>query len=433
MELLSPSGSLQKLQYAIYYGADAVYASGKNFGLRAKSTNLSDKELEEATKFCHSQNKKIFVTVNIFAHNSDLKKITEHLHFLQKINIDGVIISDPGVFALAKENTPSIPVHISTQANVTSWKAAEFWCKQGAKRIILARELSILEIKEIKQRVPEIELEMFVHGAMCMSYSGRCLLSSYLNNRSANRGNCAQPCRWKYALTEETRPGQFFPLEEDENGTYILNSKDLCLFDRLAEIKEAGVDSIKIEGRMKSLYYVANVTRTYREALDLISNGKRPSQDLISELDKVSHRHYSEAFFDNFDSSQTQNYDSSSYIRNYQFIGGIVNVSDSFVEINCKAKFSSGEEIEIIFPDRKKDITLKVQYIYDEENEPISFSKPNTIAKINLQGFKKLADLDRGIVRKKICNPIVPMGEKKKSFVQSTKRINHRDGGDTEK
>ena len=433
MELLSPAGSLQKLQYAIYYGADAVYTSGKNFGLRAKSTNLSDDELEEATKFCHSKNKKIFVTVNIFAHNSDLKKIKAHLHFLQKIKIDGVIISDPGVFALVRENAPEIPVHISTQANVTSWKAAEFWFKQGAKRIILARELSITEIREIKQKIPEIELEMFVHGAMCMSYSGRCLLSSYLNNRSANRGNCTQPCRWKYALTEETRPGQFFPIEEDDNGTYIMNSKDLCLFDRLEEIKDVGIDSIKIEGRMKSLYYVANVTRTYRETLELLSIGKNPSQDLRTELDKVSHRHYSEAFFDNFDSTQTQNYDSSSYIRNYQFIGEIINVSDSFIEINCKAKFSVGEEIEIIFPNRKNDITFKVQNIYNEENEPISFSKPNTIVKINLQGFKNLAGLDRGIVRKKICNPIVPMGKKdKNNFPADQKVEDHRDGGDTE-
>ena len=443
MELLSPAGSLQKLQYAIYFGADAVYCSGKDFGLRAKSTNLSDEELEEAVKFCHSQNKKIFVTVNIFAQNSDLKKIKNFLLFLEQIKIDAVIISDPGVFALAKENAPQIPIHVSTQANVTSWKTAEFWLKQGAKRIISARELSITEIKEIKQRVPEIELEMFVHGAMCMSYSGRCLLSSYLNDRSANRGNCTQPCRWKYALTEETRPGQFFPIEEDEHGTYILNSKDLCLFDRLEEIKDAGIDSIKIEGRMKSMYYVANLTRIYREALDLIEEGQIPSNDLNAELDKVSHRIYSEAFFDQFDSSYTQNYDSSSYIRNYQFIGEIADVTDSFLEINCKAKFSVGEEIEIIFPDRKSDISILVKSIYNEENEPIDSSKPNTVAKINLQGFKNLfknlqgfknlEGLDHGIVRKRICNPIVPMGNMDKNdFPAEQKKEDHRDGGDTE-
>ncbi len=402
MELLSPAGSLQKLKYAIYYGADAVYCSGKDFGLRAKSTNLSDRELEEAAAFCHSLNRKIFVTVNIFAHNSDLKKIAEHLNFLQTINIDAVIVSDPGVFISAIENAPDLPIHISTQANVTSWKSAEFWFKQGAKRIITARELTINEIKEIKQKVPEIELEIFVHGAMCMSYSGRCLLSSYLNNRSANRGNCTQPCRWKYALTEETRPGQFFPLEEDKNGTYILNSKDLCLFDRLAEIKNAGVDCIKIEGRMKSLYYTANLTRTYREALDLIDNGKTLSDDLKAELDKVSHRIYSEAFFEHFDSIQTQNYASSSYIRNFQFIGEISKVSDSFIEIDCKAKFSVRDEIEIIFPNREQDLIIKVEEILNEENEPVEFSKPNEIIKLNLRDFKNLDCFEYGIVRKKI-------------------------------
>ncbi len=254
MELLAPAGNFQKLQYAIHYGADAVYTAGKNFSLRAQSDNLSQKELKQATEFCHSLHKKIYVAVNIFAHNSDLDDLPEYLEFLQKIKIDAIIISDPGIFLLSRKYAPEIPIHISTQANVTSWRSAEFWQNLGAKRIILARELTISEIKEIHSKLPESELEIFVHGAMCMSYSGRCLLSSFLNRRSANRGNCTQPCRWKFNLMEETRPGEYFPIEEDKYGTYILNSKDLCLFDRLAEIKKSGINSIKIEGRQNEEY-----------------------------------------------------------------------------------------------------------------------------------------------------------------------------------
>ncbi|MCK4653198.1 MAG: U32 family peptidase, partial [Candidatus Cloacimonetes bacterium] len=264
MELLSPAGNIKKLKYAINYGADAVYTAGRKFGLRAKCLNLSYEELKEAVNFCHHNVKKIYITVNIFAHNSDLEKIPSYLKFLQKIKVDAVIVSDPGVLELVKEHTPELPIHVSTQANITSWKSAEFWFKQGAKRIILARELTISEIRRIREKVPGIELEMFIHGAMCMSYSGRCLLSSFLNNRSANRGYCTQPCRWEYHLIEQTRPGEYFQIEEDKYGSYILNSKDLCLIDRLSEIMEAGINSVKIEGRMKSLYYVANVTRTYK-------------------------------------------------------------------------------------------------------------------------------------------------------------------------
>ena len=292
MELLSPAGDLHKLKYAVLYGANAVYTAGTQFGLRAKSGNLTREELKQAVEFCHSNKKKIYITVNIFAHNKDIDKLPVYLQFLQSIVVDAFIISDPGIFSLAREYAPEIPIHISTQANVTSWKSAEFWFQQGAKRIIIARELSISEIKKIREKVPGIELEMFVHGAMCISYSGRCLLSSFLNNRSANQGYCTQPCRWEYGLAEKTRPNEFFSLEEDKYGSYILNSKDLCLVNRLKEIIDAGLDSIKIEGRMKSHYYVANVTRTYKSVIKLIFENKKIPNNLKEELNKVSHRHY---------------------------------------------------------------------------------------------------------------------------------------------
>jgi len=400
MELLSPAGNYKKLQYAIHYGADAIYTAGKNFSLRAQSDNLSEKELKQATEFCHSLHKKIYVAVNIFAHNSDLEDLPSYLEFLQKIKIDAIIISDPGIFLLSRKHAPEVPIHISTQANVTSWKSAEFWQNLGTKRIILARELTISEIKEIRSKLPALELEMFVHGAMCMSYSGRCLLSSFLNRRSANRGNCTQPCRWKYNLVEETRPEEYFPIEEDKYGTYILNSKDLCLFDRLAEIKKSGINSIKIEGRMKSIYYVANLTRTYKEALACFEENQNAKEfkSLKSELDKISHRVYTEAFFDEFDASSTQNYSTSSYIRKYQFIGEIIKTEKAFAFINCKGKISLNDEIEIIFPKRANDIVLEVANLFDEDGNPISFTKPNTVFKIDLK--REIPEF--GIVRKKI-------------------------------
>jgi U32 family peptidase len=398
MELLAPGGDLNKIKYAVIYGADAVYAAGKSFGLRAKSTNLSNEELVKATEFCHSHKRKLYITVNIFAHNEDANKLPEYLEFLQSIKVDALILSDPAVFSLAREFAPEIPIHISTQANVTSWKAAEFWMNLGAKRIILARELTISEIAEIRKKVPEIELEMFVHGAMCMSYSGRCLLSSFLNARSANQGQCTQPCRWEYQLTEKSRPGESFEISEDERGTYIMNSKDLCLIRRLEEIEEAGLTSIKIEGRMKSLYYVANAVRIYKEGLRNIKNNQNLQPELIDELDKISHRHYSEAFFDRFDSAATQFHGSSAYIRNYQFIGEIKSNSGKIAEVAIRAKFQIGEKIEFIFPDRKDDFSWQVDSICDEENNPISFTKPNTTIKITLP--KNIPDY--GIVRIKL-------------------------------
>ncbi len=395
MELLAPAGDLNKLKYAVYFGADAVYAAGNNFGLRAKSTNFSEIHLKEAVDFCHKHGRKIYITVNIFAHNSDLEQLPKYLTFLHRIGVDALIISDPGVFSLAKEFAPDVDIHISTQANVTSWRAVDFWYKLGAKRIILARELGIKEITEIKKKVPKIELEIFVHGAMCMSYSGRCLISAFLNNRSANRGLCTQPCRWEYNLVEKSRPGEFFKIEEDERGSYFFNSKDLNLIKRIPQIKKSGIDSIKIEGRMKSLYYVAAVTRTYKSAIE--EGSTVVHRDIQEELNKVSHRVYSEAFFDKFDSSETQHYGSSAYIRDYQFVGEVHKVEGTSVFISIKAKFCIGDEIEFIFPDRKDDLKIIVKNIFNEENKMIQLTKPNTIIRLDLD--KKLPEW--GIVRKK--------------------------------
>jgi len=398
MEILAPAGSLTKLKYAILYGADAVYTGGKHLNLRSKSSNLSPGELQEAVKFCHSRGKKIYITVNAFAHNEDLESLPEYLQFLNRIDVDGIILSDPGIFNLVKEHAPNIQIHISTQANITSWKSAEFWYKLGASRIILARELTLDEIREIKQKLPELELEMFVHGAMCMSYSGRCLLSAFLNGRDANRGNCSHPCRWKYSLVEETRKDSSFPIEEDEFGTYILNSKDLCLFNRLKDLVDAGLSSLKIEGRMKSLYYVANLSRVYKRSVSDIIEGLEPSEKLKNELDKVSHRIYTEGFVDGFDASITQNYDSSSYIRNYQYLGTITKIDYKTIYVDVRSKFALNDFVELIFPDPEEDLEIEIKEIFSEENQPITFTKPNTTIKLNLQKAVK----PYGILRKRI-------------------------------
>jgi putative protease len=394
IEVLAPAGNLEKLRYAVYYGADAVYAAGKNFGLRAASGNLSNQELQIAARFCHENQRKLYVTVNIFAHNYDADALAEYLEFLQEIEVDAIILSDPGVLYLAKKHCPNLEFHISTQANITSWMSAKYWQDQGASRVILARELGIEEIRGIHEKCPDLELEMFVHGAMCMSYSGRCLLSAHLNQRDANRGACSHPCRWEYSITERTRPNQPFDLEEDARGTYILNSKDLCLIKRLQEIREAGICSIKIEGRMKSLYYAANVTRVYRDAL--YNADKFELYD--TELDKVSHRVYCEGFFDGFDSSATQYYESSAYMRNYQFLGEIVESDDEFATIAMRAKFSLGDNVEFIFPNMSEDYVWKADKIFAENGEEIDFTKPNTKIKVPVSHpIPK-----HGIIRKKI-------------------------------
>ena len=353
-ELLAPAGNMEKLKMAILYGADAVYLGGEAYGLRAQGGNFSRAELAEAVQFAHAREKKIYATVNVYPRNDELSALPEYLFFLQQVGVDAILVSDLGVFSVAREVAPNLPVHISTQANTINYAAADAWARLGAERVVLARELSAAEIREIHARC-DVELEMFVHGAMCISYSGRCLMSNYFTGRDANRGNCAQACRWRYALMEETRPGQYFPVEEDARGTYIFNSKDLCLMPYLAEVIESGVDSLKIEGRMKSVHYVASVTKAYRMAIDAYFDApERFTVDpaWMEELDKVSHRDYTDGFFHGGPPTDAQIYGSSSYTQTSDFVGLVLDydAETGYALVEQRNHMRVGEEIEIFQP-----------------------------------------------------------------------------------
>ena len=301
IELLAPAGDLEKLKMAIMYGADAVYLGGEAFGLRTASKNFTMEEIKEGVEFAHSRNKKIYVTMNIIPHNEDLQGLEDYVLELYNNNIDGVIVSDPGIFSIIRKTTPELPIHLSTQASVTNYETIMFWYELGIRRIVLARELSLKEIEEIIERVPkDLEIEVFIHGAMCISYSGRCLLSNYMTGRDANMGDCAQACRWKYRLVEEKRPGEYFPVFEDEKGTFIMNSKDLCMLEHIDKLINAGIKSFKIEGRVKSSYYVATVIRSYRMAIDEYyrdPENYKFNESLLDEIKKVSHRDFTTGFY----------------------------------------------------------------------------------------------------------------------------------------
>ncbi|MCF8009786.1 MAG: U32 family peptidase [Clostridiales bacterium] len=373
-ELLAPAGDMEKLEVAVAYGADAVYLGGTSFGLRAAAATFDENELVRAVGFAHWYGVKVYVTVNIFAHNKDIQELQSYLKYLEKIEVDGVIISDPGVIELARETVPRLPVHLSTQANTTNWKSARFWEKQGVKRIILARELSLKEIKEIKENV-NLPLEMFVHGAMCISYSGRCLLSNYMTGRDSNMGDCSQACRWKYALVEEKRPGEYYPIEEDRRGTYILSSRDLCLLHQLPRLIDAGVDSFKIEGRVKSIHYVAAVTRVYRKAIDACINdpeGYSMQEEWANEIGKVSNREYISGFIDGPPDKDGFTPVKGIYNRPYTFVGVARNVDkqNGWIEIEQRNHFSRGEELEVM-PPRGDIFSIKVDEMYDIEGNPI--------------------------------------------------------------
>lgn len=353
-ELLAPAGNLEKAEIAFAYGADAVYVGGKNFSLRAGAGNFSLDEIQGGIELAHRLGKRLYVAVNIFAHNRDLEGLPEFLLQLQALGVDGVIISDPGILAVARSVAPSLPVHLSTQANCTNRESARFWEAQGVERIILARELTLEEIKDIRDSV-SIQVEAFVHGAMCVSYSGRCLLSSYLTGRSANRGDCAHPCRWEYHLVEQQRPGEFLPVIEEDRGTYILNANDLRMIEHVPALVEAGIDSFKIEGRMKSVHYVATVTKAYREAIDsYFENPKDWKLDgrWLEELEKVSHRAYSTGFFFQKPGKNEQTYTHSGYIRTHEFVGRVLKYypQESTALIEQRNKFSVGDDLEIIGP-----------------------------------------------------------------------------------
>lgn len=380
LELLAPAGDLEKLKMAILYGADACYLGGEKFGLRAGSKNFTREEMIEGIKFAHDRGKKIYVTTNIIAHNKHLDGIEKYFENLLEMDVDALIISDPGYIEIAKKYIPDMELHLSTQANTTNYMTANFWYTQGIKRIVCARELSIKEIADMKKNInPNLEIEIFGHGAMCMSYSGRCLISNFMANRDANLGDCAQPCRWNYTLMEEKRPGEYYPIVEDENGTYFFNSKDLCLIREIDKIIESGIDSLKIEGRMKTAYYVATVVRAYRNAIDEYYNSDSKykfNEKWFEEVSKVSNRDFTTAFFYEKNSlKDAQNYSSSSYIRTYDFIGLVLEYDEKtgLSKVQQRNKFLAGDEVEIIGPDTE-EINTKIYEIYDKNMNKIEMS-----------------------------------------------------------
>ncbi len=373
-ELLAPAGNMEKCKMALRYGADAVYLGGKMFGLRAFANNFEIDEIKEACDFAHSLGKKVYVTVNIFAHNSDIEKLPEYLLALEKANVDALLISDLGVWMTARRVVPNLPLHVSTQANTTNWASAQAWQDLGAARVVLARELSLAEVAEIGAKT-NVELEAFVHGAMCISYSGRCLLSSYLTGRDGNRGACAQACRWEYTLHEKNRPGENYDLEEDEHGSYVMNSKDLCLIARIPELVKAGVCSLKIEGRMKSVHYVATVVSVYRKAIDAFMadpDNYKVQTEWIEELNKISHRPYTEGFAFNRPGAEGQVYTTSSYEQTHDFAGVVLSYDKTAQKalIEQRNNVKKGELLEVLMPDGTL-LPLELKNMQDEDGTPI--------------------------------------------------------------
>jgi putative protease len=376
VELLVPAGSLEVLKVAVDYGADAVYIGGQAYGLRAKADNFSIEEMKKAVKYAHAKNAKVYVTANIFAHNYDIEGMKAYFEQLKDTGVDAVLVSDPGIFLLAKETMPDMELHISTQANNTNYLTYNFWYNMGAKRVVTARELSLVEIKQIREHIPEdMEIESFMHGAMCISYSGRCLLSSYFTGRDANRGACTHPCRWKYHIVEETRPGEYMPVNEDDRGTYIFNSKDLCMIEHIPEMIDAGIDSFKIEGRMKTALYVATVARTYRKAIDDYMESPelyRSNMEYYkSEIAKCTYRQFTTGFYFGKTDQDSQIYDNNTYIKNCTYIGNVQEVTeDGLVAFEQKNKFSVGEEIECMNFDGTNTV-CRVEEIYNDRMEPM--------------------------------------------------------------
>ena len=389
-ELLVPASCLEVLRIAVKFGADAVYIGGEAFGLRAKAKNFTMEEMAEGIRFAHAHQVKVYVTANILAHNDDLEGVRAYFRELKEIGPDALIISDPGVFMIAREELPDMELHVSTQANNTNYQTYQFWYGLGAKRVVSARELSLKEIREIRDRIPEdMEIESFIHGAMCISYSGRCLLSNYFTGRDANRGACTHPCRWKYAVVEDTRPGEYMPVYENERGTYIFNSKDLCMIEHIPDLIASGMDSLKIEGRMKTALYVATVARTYRKALD--DYAKDPAlyeanmEWYHEEIGKCTYREFTTGFYYGKPDQETQIYDSNTYVKNYTYLG-IVGEQDvrGRYRIEQRNKFSVGETIEVMKPDGR-NLSVMVQAIYDEEGNAVdSAPHPKQVLYIDL-------------------------------------------------
>ncbi|MCX4268348.1 MAG: U32 family peptidase [Lachnospiraceae bacterium] len=402
-ELLVPASSLEVLKVAVIYGADAVYIGGEVFGLRANAKNFSLEEMREGIAFAHARQVRVYVTVNILAHNRDLEGVRQYLLELKEIHPDALIISDPAIFMMAKEIAPEIEIHISTQANNTNYGTYLFWYKQGAKRVVSARELSLQEIKEIREQIPdELEIETFVHGAMCISYSGRCLLSSFLTGRDANQGACTHPCRWKYALVEETRPGEYMPVLENDRGTYIFNSKDLCMIEHIPELMDCGIDSFKIEGRMKAALYVAVVARTYRLAIEDYKKSPDCYRERLpfyrSEIAKCTNRQFTTGFFFGKPNEEAQIYDSSTYQKEYTYLGLIGGQDkNGHYRLEQRNKFSVGEQIEVMKPNGENRL-VSVKGIWDEDGKEIE-SCPHAKQIISVDLGCELSEFD--ILRRK--------------------------------
>ena len=400
-ELLIPAGSLEVLKTAVVYGADAVYIGGEAFGLRAKAKNFTNEDIREGIAFAHERGVKVYITANILAHNEDLSGVEEYFNELKEIQPDAVIISDPGVFAIARRVIPDMEIHISTQANNTNYGTYLFWHQLGAKRVVSARELSLAEIKEIREKIPEdMEIESFIHGAMCISYSGRCLLSNFMVGRDANQGACTHPCRWKYSLMEEKRPGEYMPVYENERGTYIFNSKDLCMIEYIPQMMDAGIDSFKIEGRMKTALYVATVARTYRKAIDDFNKDPELYKEHLdwyrSEIGKCTYREFTTGFYLGKPDATTQIYENNTYVKNYTYLGTVETVDErGYARIEQKNKFTVGETIEVMKPDGR-NLIVPVKGIYNEEGEAVE-SAPHSreILFVDLEGDVKPYDILR--------------------------------------
>ncbi|GKX66612.1 peptidase U32 family protein [Inconstantimicrobium mannanitabidum] len=373
-EILAPAGNLEKLKTAIDFGADAVYLGGSKLNLRAFADNFTNEQIQEGVEYAHSRGKKVYVTMNVFPHNDDLIGLEDYLRELGSLKIDALIVSDPSIIITAREVIPEVEIHLSTQANNVNWKSAKFWHEQGVKRIVLARELSMDEIKKIRAELPEdCELEAFVHGSMCMAYSGRCLISNYMTGRDSNRGACVQACRFKYNLVEEKRPNEYFPVLEDERGTYILNSKDLCMIEHIPELADSGIYSFKIEGRMKSPYYVAAVVKSYRQALDSYladPKGYKFNEEWMNNLLKVSHRQYSTGFYFGEDSRQI--YDTSSYIRDYDIVGKVIAFDKDTMTatIEQRNRVFENDYVEVLSP-KGDSFGFTLNDMYDNKNQKI--------------------------------------------------------------
>ncbi len=383
IELLAPAGDMERLQMSVAYGADAVYLAGTTFGMRSFAGNFSPEELKTAVDLCHSHNVHVHVTCNTMPRNDEVARLPEWLEYLDSVGVDAVILADVGVLALAKRYAPHVACHISTQASIVNYQSAQAWYDLGASRIILARELSLDEIREIRAKAPrELEMEAFAHGAMCVSYSGRCLLSNYMTGRDSNRGECAQPCRYQYALMEEKRPGEYFPVYEDEKGTYIMNSRDMCMIDHVGELMDAGLDSLKLEGRAKSAYYAAIVTGAYRHAIDAAKAGQPLAPVWRDEVEHISHRHYSTGFFYGQPGQFTQD---SRYIRDWQIVAKVQSCDDQGnAVLTLNNKFQVGDELELVGP-QVRPMPLTVQALWDEEGASLDqVRKPQMVFRMKL-------------------------------------------------